>query len=449
MRVVTRWIVVAVVVVHGVLHLLGAAEGLGWADVPQLTSPIGTGMGIAWLTAAVLVTGTALLLALSVRWWWMVGTVALVASQMMIFTAWTDASAATVPNIVLLLAVVYGYASQGPTSYRTEFRHRSQTALARPVPGRLVTEADLARLPDPVAAYVRQSGAVGQAHVTNFHAHISGRIRSGATKRWMTFRGEQVNTYGTDPVRLFFIDATMLGLPLDVLHVFVGPSATMRVKAASLVRMVNAAGPEMDQGETVTVFNDLCVLAPSALLDAPIAWETIDSHHVRGAFTRGAHTVTALLVFNEAHELIDFISDDRFAASVDGRRFVAQRWSTPLRQHRYFGPTRIAATGEGRWHAPDPEGEFTYIEFHVDNIVYNARSNHTSSPREDVTLSDREYGRRAGPGSECLARDVLDDNSSGCRPPVDAAPTTRTAQADLFAPSSAVVRRAHRVHTSI
>ena len=380
MRVVVRWIVVVVVLLHGLLHLLGAAEGLGWADVSPLTRPISASTAIAWLATAVLVVATGLLLARSVGWWWMVGAVAVVASQAMIFTTWSDASAGTLANLILLLAVVYGYASQGPTSYRAEFRRRSQIALTQPIDGELVTEADLAELPDPVAAYVRQSDAVGQARVRNFHAYISGRIRSGTTKPWMPFRGEQVNTLGTDPVRLFYIDATMLGIPLDVLHVFAGPSATMRVKAVSLFRMVNAAGPEMDQGETVTVFNDLCVLAPAALVDAPIAWETIDDHHVRGTFTRGAHTVSALLIFNDAHELIDFISDDRTAASSDGKHFVHQRWSTPLRGYRSFGATRIATVGEGRWHAPDPEGEFTYIDFHVDDIVYNATSNHASTP---------------------------------------------------------------------
>jgi hypothetical protein len=174
----------------------------------------------------------------------------------------------------------------------------------------------------------------------------------------------------------------------------------MRVKAGSLVRMVSAAGPEMDQGETVTVFNDLCVLAPSALVDAPIVWETIDSHRVRGAFTRGLHTVNAVLVFNDAHELIDFISDDRTAASSDGKNFVHQRWSTPLRGYRSFGANRIATIGEGRWHAPPPEGEFTYIEFHVDNIAYNATSDHPSSTGQDVSMSDAAYDIAAAELSE-------------------------------------------------
>ena len=69
---------VAVVVLHGLLHSLGAAEGLGWADVSVLTRPISAGMGIAWLATAVLVVATGLLLARSVAWWWMVGVTTLV-----------------------------------------------------------------------------------------------------------------------------------------------------------------------------------------------------------------------------------------------------------------------------------------------------------------------------------------------------------------------------------
>ena len=85
---------------------------------------------------------------------------------------------------------------------------------------------------------------------------------------------------------LFLIDATMFGLPIDVLHDLVGGSARMRVKAGSLVPIVNTTGPEMDQGETVILFNDLCVLAPAALVDTPISWQPIDDLHVRGTSRR-------------------------------------------------------------------------------------------------------------------------------------------------------------------
>ena len=128
MRIVVRRVVAIVVVVHGLIHLLGAAKGLGWADVTQLSHPIGTAQGVTWLTAAVLVVVTGVLLAMTSRWWWAVGAVAVVVSQAVIITTWSDAKAGTIANAILLVAVLYGYASQIPGSYRSEYRRRAATA---------------------------------------------------------------------------------------------------------------------------------------------------------------------------------------------------------------------------------------------------------------------------------------------------------------------------------
>lgn len=368
-----RWGVTGIIVVHGLIHLMGAAKGLGWADVPQLAKPISTTMGVAWLAAGVLVLTAGVLLAMGIRWWWVVGAVAAMASQSVILTSWGDAKAGTAANVVLVLAVVYGFASQGPTSFRAEYRHRVSTALEQvaDAPRSVVTEADLDHLPDPVAAYVRRSGAVGQPRISNFRARIHGQIRAGAREPWMSFTGEQVNTYGPDPSRLFFMDATMRGLPVDVLHAYVGPSATMRVKLASVVPMVDASGPEMDVGETVTLFNDLCLLAPGALVDAPVRWQPLCDHHVRGFFSNGDHTVSADLVFDDDGQLVDFVSDDRLRNSPGDAGFTPQRWSTPVLGHRTFDSRRVSTPGEGRWHAPEPEGTFAYLELDVDDLAYN------------------------------------------------------------------------------
>jgi hypothetical protein len=257
-------------------------------------------------------------------------------------------------------------------SYRVEYGRRVVAALAETFPADIVSEADLAHLPSLVADYVRRSGAVGRPRVTNFRARVHGRIRSGRTKPWMSFTGEQVNTFLPRPSRLFFMDATLFGLPVDVLHVFVDHSATMRVKACSILPVANAAGPEMNQGETVTLFNDLCVLAPAALVDAPVVWHEVDERRVRGAYTYGTNTVTAELTFNADHELVDFVSDDRLRASVDGKSFVRQRWSTPVHDYQTVGARRIPKVAEARWHAPEPEGEFVYVDFHIDQVMYNA-----------------------------------------------------------------------------
>ncbi|WP_371825949.1 DUF6544 family protein [Nonomuraea turcica] len=79
------------------------------------------------------------------------------------------------------------------------------------------------------------------------------------------------------------------------------------------------------------------------------------------------------------HELVDFVSDDRLRASAEGRTFTRQRWSTPIRSYRHLHGGRVAVAGEAQWHAPAPEGRFSYVEFHVDDIAYN--TGHSATPR--------------------------------------------------------------------
>ncbi len=364
------WLVGFVAVAHGAIHMLGAVKGLGWMEVTQLAEPISAGLGAVWLVAAVLNMAAGGLLFARLRRWWMVGALAVVVSQLVIVTSWTDAKVGTVANLVLAAAVVYGWASQGPRGARAEYRRRATAALGTPRSTDLVTETDLARLPAPVEAYVRRSAALGRPRVVTLHARFHGRIRGGPAKPWMTFTGEQVNTFGAQPSRLFLMDAELFGMPVEVLHTFTAGAATMRVRALSLFPMVDASGPEMDRAETVTIFNDLCVLAPAALVDAPVVWTSLDDHHVRGAYTYGANTVTADLTFDDNDELIDFFSDDRNAVSTDGTTFTPQRWSTPISAYRDLGSAWLGSIGEAHWHTTD--GEFAYLEFDLDDITYNA-----------------------------------------------------------------------------
>jgi hypothetical protein len=382
-----RWVVVTVLVSHGVVHLLGALKGFGWTEVPQLKQPIGPGGGAIWLLATVLVLIAAGLIAAGApTWWWVVAALAAVVSQVAIITSWSDAKVGTAANVLLVLAAVLGFASLGPTSFHAHYRDRTQDALADSPAGAedLVTEQDLAALPEPLADYVRRSGALGRPRVVSFSAHFHGRIRSGPDQAWMPFTGEQTNILGPRTRRFFLMDATRSGLPVTVLHSFEDATATMHAKVLSLFTVVDASGPEMDRGETVTVFNDLVVLAPAAIVDAPVRWTDIDARHVRGAFTNGDQIVSAELTFDADHDLVDFVSEDRLRASADGKTFVHQTWSTPLTGHRESGGRRVLVLGQGRWEAPEPEGSFTYVELHIEDIAYNVHAGH-SSPRAPLS----------------------------------------------------------------
>ena len=257
------------------------------------------------------------------------------------------------------------------SGFRAQYDHDMAQMLARSIDAPLLAEADLAPLPPAIQRYIRMSGAVGQPQVRNFRARFHGQIRSGPKARWMAFTGEQHNVYGppSGPSRFFLMDASMFGIPLQAFHRYVDAQATMRVKVMSLLTIVDAKGPVMDKAETVTVFNDLCIFAPGALVDHAIQWQEIDAHTVRAQFANAGHRVSAVLSFNARDELMDFVSDDRSAASSDGASFTKMRWSTPLFDYRAFGAHRLMSRGEGIWHAP--AGEYVYLRFGLDAIDYS------------------------------------------------------------------------------
>jgi hypothetical protein len=362
-----RWIFMAVLLLHGALHLLGFVKAFGLAEVSQLHVPIGRATGVAWLFAALAFVASVALLAASSRSWWVVAALAVMLSQALIILSWSDAKFGTIPNVLALLPIAVALLDLRPSSLRSLYETRAAEALAPSAAEVVVTEADLAPLPPLVQAYLRRAGVVGKPRVHAVRARFHGQMRSGPDAAWMSFQSEQVNTFDP-PGRLFFMEASRFGVPVDALHTYVGPSATMVVRVASLVEVVDARGPEMNRAETVTLLNDLCVLAPGALPFAGVRWAPVDAHAVRATFSLAGNTVSAELAFDAAGELVGFVSPDR-SRSEDGAAFEHLPWSTPLRDYRDFGGVRLAGHGDVTW--LDPRGDFTYGRFDLDSVEYN------------------------------------------------------------------------------
>jgi hypothetical protein len=297
-----------------------------------------------------------------------VGGVALLASQAVISTHWGDARFGTLANVVLLVGAAYGFASRGPRSLRAELEQAQPPVITD---RRVLTEAELAPLPEPVQRYVRRSGAVGQPKMHDLRATWAGRMRADPHGPWMSFTADQFNTLD-EPRRFFLMDANMKGLPVDLLHVFDERGATMRVRALSPATMANASGPVMTKAETVTLFNDLCFLPPGALISPAITWQSVDRHTARASYTLRANTITAELRFNDDGDLVDFLAEARAAASPDGKTFTQLPWTTPVRDYAQVGPAWVATKAETKWHPAS--GTWTYGEFELTSLAWNTPS---------------------------------------------------------------------------
>lgn len=164
------------------------------------------------------------------------------------------------------------------------------------------------------------------------------------------------------------MNAVMKGLPVDVFHAFDEHGATMRVRLLSVKSMVDVSGAALTRSETVTMFNDLCLFAPAELVRPTIRWKAVDAHTAQAHYTQGPNTISATLLFNDANELVDFVSTDR-NPSPDGSTAAPIRWTTPARDYGRVGPARVSRRAEVRWH-PD-SGVWTYGEFRLRSLEYN------------------------------------------------------------------------------
>ena len=262
-----------------------------------------------------------------------------------------------------------GYRSQ----YKTEVLKRLHPNSSMPV----LTTHDMAHLPVPVQKYLVYAGAPGRPKVQNFRAQFSGSMRLKMQGDWMSIVAAQYNFYD-EPARLFYIRSSMFGVPIEGLHRYTGNSASMQIKIASLFRVVNAQGEKMTHGETVTMFNDMCLLAPASLIDKRIQWKTADPLTVQTIFTNQGNTIAATLSFRQDGALIDFVSNDRYF-SEDGKTYLSYPWSTPVKEYRDVDGRRVPVSAQAVWHTP--QGDYTYAKFIVRDIEYNCRTFVEPTPR--------------------------------------------------------------------
>lgn len=254
------------------------------------------------------------------------------------------------------------------TSLPRAYEDRKAEAKAAPrAEPRLLTEADIAHLPPPVRRYIALTGSIGRPVVTEITVQFEATMFDAPGAPGMTGPIVQYERFDL-PRRLFLMTTRMKGLPVAVLHDFNRNRATMQVRLAGLVNVVDVGGPELTRTESVTILNDLCFFAPSRLIDPRLTWTPIDDTRARVSFALGSNTVSAELIFNEEGELVDFTSDDRGMLEKDGSLRV-QRWTTPLSTYRDFGGWHLASEGDAIWHMP--EGPFTYG--HMRLTQYEAR----------------------------------------------------------------------------
>ena len=341
-----------IILIHGLVHFIGFSKAFNYGNITQLTKEITKPIGTLWILTAFLFIVTAILLLTKKDTWMVFGLVAVIISQLIIFAVWNDAKFGTFANVIILVAILLNYGNfRFEKSYQKDVKEnlkRSNTYQTD-----LLTELDLISLPTPVQRYLKYSGVLNKPKLKNIRIVFEGQMREKG-KDFFPFRCEQYNFFD-EPTRLFFMKAKMKGFTVPGYHKYSNAKALMDIRLFGLFSVVKKDGKDMNQAETVTLFNDMCIMAPASLIDKRITWQAIDNNSVKANFTNHGISISAILYFNEKGQLVDFISNDR---DVNHYPF-----STPVSNYTNINGINIMSYGEAIWHYPN--GKFVYGKFNL------------------------------------------------------------------------------------
>lgn len=353
------------IMLHGLIHLLGFVKGFGYNKVTALTFPISKLMGSLWLLTTVLFLIYGLLYYTHHPYDWLIGIIAVTLSQILILILWKDAKFGTILNLIVLIVSIV---SLGSYLIKNEFANQVKNNFSEnnSYSTAILTEKDIAHLPPMLQKYLHYTKSVGKPKVKNFRAEFEGGMREKPEDAYMQFHSVQYNFY-ENPSRYFYMEAHKTGVPATGLHTFQNKIATFNVKLLNWLNIIDAKGDKLNQAETVTLFNDMCLIAPATLIGSSITWEVINNNTLRGIFKNGDICISAVLYFNEQGKLLNFISNDRY--HTDGTQYHNYPWETPVYGYKmvngYFLPSKAKLIYQ------KPDGNFTYGELEYKNVQYN------------------------------------------------------------------------------
>lgn len=357
-----RILLAAVMFLHGLIHFMGFAKAFKYADIKQLSIPISKPIGLLWAIIAFLFIITVIFFLLEKQYWWMMAIIAAVISQVLIVMSWKDAKFGTIANIIILVAAVL---QSGSYFFENSWKKAVTENIKRTgsVQSPILKEQDIQHLPVAVQRYLHYTGLMGKPKVINMKVEMEVRMREKG-KDFFSARAVQYNFFD-EPTRLFFMKAKMFGSTVPGYHHYINGNAVMDIRLFGWIPIVKKEGQLMNKTETVTLFNDMCLMAPATLIDQRIQWQVIDANTVKAIFTNHNISITAILYFNELGQLVNFYSEDR----MEVKMMKHLPFTTPVHSYKKINGFNLFQEGDAVWEYPD--GKFVYGKFRLKDVQYN------------------------------------------------------------------------------
>lgn len=346
------------IMLHGLIHLLGFAKGLGLWEAPGFTLTVGSAAGILWGVAGLLTMGFGLLYLSGSNAQIWAGLLAAALSQALIFTAWGDARWGTLANllILLLVALAWGRAS---ADRRWE---ASLAAVTRSVPEMRSPDryTPLTEVPGVVQAWLQRSGALGRepAAIGIIGQRARLKLKPGQ-ETWLEARAWQ-RTNLAEPAFAWRVNVPLWGpVFMDGLDQYLDGNGSMYIALQALLPVVNETGPMIDEGAAQRFLGEM-VWFPGFALSPYVSWEESAPLAARATLRYGGREAAGTFHFNGQGEVVRYEALRFKGNAPEARRYP---WVLEIQDYREFDGVRVPSRMTATWMLED--GPWTWMELEV------------------------------------------------------------------------------------
>ncbi|WP_191858944.1 ferric reductase-like transmembrane domain-containing protein [Hanstruepera ponticola] len=360
-----RIILTILIALHGVIHLFGFLKAFGISEFNAISHPISKIFGLVWLLTFVLFATTAVLLIAQSNYWWIIGIVGVILSQLLIINYWSDAKFGTIANVIILLATVIGYSS---FNFKEKIKEERITLFenSQPKNQEILTEETLLDLPPIVQKWLTNSGIIGKQLISNVYLtqELQLKLKPEQTS-WSNGTAEQYFT--VQPPAFNWNINTEMNAILSVAgrDKFKDGKGEMTIKLLSLIPVANAKNDEKVNQATLQRYLAEIVWFPSASMSKYIKWETIDDNSARATMEYKGTKGSGVFHFDINGNFEKFVA----MRYQDSNNDQPTKWTVTATKTEERNGIKIPVECEASWELES--GKWTWLKLKITDIQYN------------------------------------------------------------------------------
>ena len=370
-----RIALIILITIHGIIHAFGFLKAFGLSEFNAISQPISKTYGLFWLLAFLLLMITAFLIIIHSDYWWFVGFLAVIASQVLIFNHWSDAKFGTTFNLIILLASIIGFSS---FNFKTEIKIERQALFenSQHENRNTINEKSFDGLPPIVNKWLTNSGIIGKQPISNVYLTQELQLKfKPEQENWNSGKAEQYFTI--NPPAFSWNINTKMNSVIEVAgrDKFEDGKGEMTIKLFSLLPVAKAKNHQKVNQATLQRYLAEIVWFPSAALSPYLKWESIDDFSARATMEYKGTKGSGLFYFDENGNFEKFIAM-RYKVSNDTK---PTEWSVIASKREEKSGIMIPVECEASWALET--GTWTWLKLKITDIRYNVKEMHVAQTK--------------------------------------------------------------------